>query len=172
MRPQPHARRRAVGSGELDRLEVRAVADDRVAGGIGLGPGEGADAVDEPPSRPQELGHAGDDRHLEPSERRQLVAPEPPQELGTAACRADPGARRVDEDAVESAVDGWPAGVLHEHEPAQAEPFEGCPHEPGPGRPHVRRHDDAARRDPAGDVTGLAPRPSAGVEDALPRLRV
>src|SRR5918995_6783104 len=79
MRPQPDPGPRAVRSPELERLEIGPVPEDRVAGRVGFGPGKGAYAVDEATAPANDVGDTGHDRHLQSSERRELVLLRAPQ---------------------------------------------------------------------------------------------
>src|SRR5918994_5322166 len=85
--PQAHAVGRPVGAGDLCGLELGYAPQDRVARGVGLGPRERADAVDETAARAEQACSGRGDADLESSEARELVLARPPQQLGTPASR-------------------------------------------------------------------------------------
>ena len=73
MRPQAVAVGAAVRAvGSPIGLEVGAMAEERVAGGVGLGPRERAHRVDQPAAGPQQVGRRRSDRHLESREAGQV----------------------------------------------------------------------------------------------------
>src|SRR5262245_64287320 len=81
VRPQANPFGSAVGPRDLHRLERPRAAKDRIARRIGLGAGEGAHAVDEPPARAQEPRRRGRDPHLQTRKTRDLRLARPPTPL-------------------------------------------------------------------------------------------
>src|SRR6185436_20644494 len=83
-----------------------------VADGIGLGSGEGAHRVHEPPARPGEIRTGRRDRKLPRGERAESILVDAPEELGTSTRRTDPTTRRIDEHPVERTAEGGGGRVL------------------------------------------------------------
>ena len=98
-----------------------------------------------------------------------------PARLGAAAERAEPRARRVEEDAVEPArsaerVEVELAAVADVHVDGRRDPGEGLAHELGPGRDHlVGDHRRTGGQRLGREHGGLAARARAEVEPPLPR---
>src|SRR5512132_1247691 len=170
MRPEADPFGGAVGAGDLDGLELGNAPEDRVARGVGLGTRERADAVDEPASGAQQPRGGGRDPNLQPGEARELVLAGPPQALWAPARGADPRARRIHQDAVEPASDGRPATVLHEQLRPNAEPVDVGSNELEARRGYIRGDRASLRPDQAGEMTGLAARTGAHVQDPVARL--
>src|SRR5262249_14488117 len=94
----------------------------------------------------------------------------PPPELRMAAQRAESGARRIDEDAVERGAERETTCV------GDGDPDRGPTEPDGLGadaarasRPHVERDHEATVGGAGRGVTGLAARSRARIEDVVPR---
>ena len=124
----------AVGPRRRECNEVRTVTFDVIADRVGLGPGKGADRVDEAPSRAQEICRRGHDRDLKAGQSGELAPARPPQELGAPSRGAEARARSVDHDPIEWTPDRRSPRILGEHGGADPEPT-GCPdHKPRSAR--------------------------------------
>ena len=109
---------------------------------VGLDPHGRADRVDEHAAGANQRRDAVEQRALQRREPRQVIGPAAPAQLGVAAERPQPGARRVDQDGVEGPAHRRPARVgHHDADAATSEPLRLRGDAPDAGRVRVERQD-------------------------------
>lgn len=90
MRPQPEASRGAFRTVDRRRLQIGAMADERITDGVRLGSGKRAYGIDEAAAREQGVGRRGRDADLKLRESRELGSLRTPEQFRASASRADP----------------------------------------------------------------------------------
>ena len=156
MRPQSETSSGTVRSLDRDRLQLGAMADERVANRVRLGSGERAHGVDEAAARIQGVGCGRGDADLELGEPRELGPLWPPEQLRAPAGRPDPRARGIHEYAIESVPERGRGGVLSEHQDPNPQSLRVPANEIYPLGVHVARDHATGLPDQAGGMAGLA----------------
>ena len=171
VRPQPDALLGAVGPVDRRGNELRPMAEDRPAGGVGLGRGNvQTEYTSRPPGRsefgaPRRRSRPGSRARRDRSSRagrhsssgRRRAAPMPEHGASTRIRSNGPLRRRA-------------SGVLGHHPDRGAQPAGQLGDQAGPGRVGVGRDQQAVVPHETGRVRGLAAGAGARVEDALARL--
>ncbi len=151
-------------------LVVRMRREERVDDARPLLRGRRADRVDETAARADRARGDVENGPLARRQRCDVLGAAPPEDIGVAPDHAETGAGRVDQHGVVRPREGTferPRGVVRRHRDpvADTEARHGLSHARKARGIEVERHDVSLRADEVGEVTGLAARRRAEVED-------